>query len=180
MDLQSQSSFSTIETLKCIFETHGIPKEIRPDNGPQFISYEFRNFCNEFDIKYVTSSPHFQSSSGAAERAVQTVKRLWRNTEDKQLALLDYRTTPLEEVNLSPSQLLMGRRPRDTLSGCSIGYLRSKSQNLESIKQSPQSVKDKQKASFDNKAVAALSNRPGTNHATARREGVDPCSDCTA
>lgn len=44
MELQSQSSFSTIETLKCIFGTHGIPKEIRSDNGPQFSSYEFRKF----------------------------------------------------------------------------------------------------------------------------------------
>lgn len=150
MELQSQSSFSTIETLKCIFGTHGIPKEIRSDNGPQFSSYEFRNFCNELDIKHVTSSPHFQSSNGAAERAVQTVKRLWRKSVDKQLALLDYRTTPLEEVNLSPSQLLMGRRPRNTLPAASE-ILRPKSQNLGSIKQGLQSVKDKQKVSFDNK-----------------------------
>ena len=32
-----------------------------------------------------------------------------------ELALLDYRTTPLEGVNLSPAQLLMGRRPRNKL-----------------------------------------------------------------
>lgn len=150
MELQLQSSFSTIETLKCIFGTHGIPKEIRSDNGPQFSSYEFRNFCNELDIKHVTSSPHFQSSNGAAKRAVLTVKYLWRKSVDKQLALLDYRTTLLEEVNLSPSQLLMGRRPRNTLPTAS-DILRPKSQNLGSIKQGLQLVKDKQKASFDNK-----------------------------
>ena len=43
------------------------------------------------------------------------MKRLWRKDTDKQLALLDYRTTPLEGVNLSPAQLLMGRRPRNKL-----------------------------------------------------------------
>lgn len=46
---------------------------------------------------------------------MQTVKRLWRKAPDKHLALLDYRTTPLESVGLSPAQLLMGRRPRNNL-----------------------------------------------------------------
>nr|XP_022322992.1 uncharacterized protein K02A2.6-like [Crassostrea virginica] len=137
-----------IVALKCIFGTQGIPKEIRSDNGPQFSSFEFRDFCNDFDIKHVTSSLHFQSSNDAAERAVQTVKRLWRKSADKQLALLNYRTTPLEDVNLSPSQLLMGRRPRNTLPAAS-DILRPKGQNLDRIKPSLQSVKDKQKASFD-------------------------------
>uniref|UniRef100_A0A8W8JBT8 Uncharacterized protein n=1 Tax=Magallana gigas TaxID=29159 RepID=A0A8W8JBT8_MAGGI len=70
----------------------------------------------------------------------------------KYLVVVDYfsKTTPLEEVNLSPSQLLMGRRPRNTLPAASE-ILRPKSQNLGSIKQGLQSVKDKQKASFDNK-----------------------------
>ncbi|XP_062574568.1 uncharacterized protein K02A2.6-like [Saccostrea cucullata] len=148
VELQSQSSFATIETLKCIFGTHGIPREIRSDNGPQFSSCEFRNFCHELDIKHVTSSPHFQSSNGAAERAVQTVKRLWRKSVDKQLALLNYRTTPIEEINLSPSQLLMGRRPRNTLPAAS-DILRPKGQNHDIIKQSLQSAKDKQKTAFD-------------------------------
>ena len=46
---------------------------------------------------------------------MQTVKRVWRKATDKQLALLDYRTTPLEELNLSPAQQLMGRRPGNKL-----------------------------------------------------------------
>lgn len=44
----------------------------------------------------------------------------------------------------------MGRRPRNTLPAAS-DILRPKSQNLKSMKQSLQSVKDKQKASSDNK-----------------------------
>jgi len=35
--------------------------------------------------------------------------------DDKTLVLPDYRTTQLEGVNLSPAQLLMARRPRNTL-----------------------------------------------------------------
>ena len=83
--------------------------------GPQFTSKDFAIFCKEYGIAHKTSSPHFPSANGEAERAVQTVKRLWRKAADKQLALLDYRTTPLEGVNLSPAQLLMGRRLRNKL-----------------------------------------------------------------
>lgn len=40
---------------------------------------------------------------------------MWRKCTNKHLALLDYRTTPLEGLNMSPAQLLMGRRPRNLL-----------------------------------------------------------------
>ena len=46
---------------------------------------------------------------------MQIVKRHWSGAADKHLALMDYRTTPLESVGLSPAQLLMDRRPRNKL-----------------------------------------------------------------
>ena len=113
--LQDLGSKATIEVLKAQFSRHGIPEVIRSDGGPQFTSKVFAIFCKEYGIAHKTSSPHFPSANGEAERAVQTVKRLWRKAADKQLALLDYRTTPLEGVNLSPAQLLMGRRLRNKL-----------------------------------------------------------------
>ena len=94
---------------------HGVAEELRTDNGPQFSSGEFSNFCKMYNIRHVTSSPHFPRSNGEAERGVQTVKRLWSKCKDKDLALLDYRTTPLESCGLSPAQLCMGRRPRNLL-----------------------------------------------------------------
>ena len=63
----------------------------------------------------------------------QSAKRLWRKSADKQFALLNYRTKPIEDVNLSPSQLLMGRRPGNTLPAAS-DILRPKGQNLDRIK----------------------------------------------
>ena len=104
--LQDLGSKATIEVLNAQFCRHGIPEVIRSYRGPQFASKDFARFCKEYGIAHKTSSPHFPSANGEVERAVQTVK---------QLALLDYRTTPLEGVNLSPAQLLMGRRPRNKL-----------------------------------------------------------------
>ena len=97
-DLRDQSSSSVIQALKVQFFRHGIPEVCRGDNGPQFSCSYFKEFCHEYGINHVTSSPHCPRSNGEAERAIQTVKRLWRKTKDKQKALLDYRTTPLEDI----------------------------------------------------------------------------------
>uniref|UniRef100_A0A3Q3G0S4 Integrase catalytic domain-containing protein n=1 Tax=Labrus bergylta TaxID=56723 RepID=A0A3Q3G0S4_9LABR len=106
---------TVIETLKIQFSRHGIPTVLRTVNGPQYAAEEFRDLCESYGISQRASSPHTPHFNGEAERAVQTIKRLWHKASDKYLALLDYRTTPLESVGLSPAQLLMGRRPRNKL-----------------------------------------------------------------
>ena len=83
--LQDLGSKATIEVLKAQFCRHGIPEVIRSDEGPQFASKDFARFCKEYGIAHKTSSPHFPSANGEVERAVQTVKRLWRKATDKQL-----------------------------------------------------------------------------------------------
>jgi hypothetical protein len=114
-ELKSLSSHAIIEKLKYQFSRHGIPETLRSDCGGQYDSGVFRQFCRTYGIKQILVSPRYPRANGEAEKAVQTVKKMWSKTTDKQLALLDYRTTPLEGVNLSPAQLLMGRRPRNTL-----------------------------------------------------------------
>ena len=113
--LNSLRSFTVIEALKQSFSVHGIPNKIRTDCGTQFTSQEFQDFCQEYNIQHHMVSPHHQSANGKAERAVQIVKRLWHKCKDKYLAILDFNTTPLENVKASPAQLLMGRRPRNLL-----------------------------------------------------------------
>ncbi|CAC5378857.1 unnamed protein product [Mytilus coruscus] len=115
LPLTSTITTAIVEALKSIFATHGIPTTLRSDNGPQLSSSEFKKFSKELGIDHQTSSPNFQSANGEAERSIKTVKNLWRKSDDKHLSLLNYRNTPLEGIDLSPSQLLMGRRPRNTL-----------------------------------------------------------------
>lgn len=114
-ELKDLRSRTTIEALKAQFSRYGIPATLRTDNGPQYCSEKFKDFCKSYGISHKTSSPHTPHSNGEADRTVQTVKKLWCKAPDKHLALLDYRITPLESVGLSPAQLLMGRRPRNKL-----------------------------------------------------------------
>ena len=113
--LSNLRSGTVIETLKHQFSVHGIPVKIKSDCGTQFTSQDFQHFCKDYGIGHELTSPHHQSANGMAERGVQIVKKLWSKSKDKHLAILDYNSTPREGINLSPAQLLMGRRPRNLL-----------------------------------------------------------------
>ncbi|XP_048775461.1 uncharacterized protein K02A2.6-like [Ostrea edulis] len=153
VELKSPSTTSTLEAMKSVFACHGIPRQLRSDNGPQFTSQQFKSFCRVYDIEHKTSSPNFQSSNGEAERAVQTVKRLWRKADDKYVALLDYRTTPLEGINLSPAQLLMNRRPRNTMPA-STEVLKPTAYHDNTVKARMKLNKANQKKHFDQRYIA--------------------------
>ena len=107
--LSSESSSEVIRHAKSIFARHGIPKQIISDNGPQYSSLEFKKFAEEYGFLHTTSSPKFPQSNGEAERAVKTVKAMLKKSEDPYLAMLAYRSTPLQN-GFSPSELLMNRR----------------------------------------------------------------------
>nr|CAI5842741.1 unnamed protein product [Callosobruchus analis] len=64
----------------------------------------------------VTSSPHWPQSNGSVERAVKTAKLTIKKNknDDLYLALLAYRSTPLE-CGFSPSELLFNRKLRSNL-----------------------------------------------------------------
>jgi len=153
--LEDLGSKAAIEGMKAQFSRHGIPEVIRSDGGPQFASKEFARFCKEYGITHKTSSPHLPSANMEVERAVQTVKRLWRKATDKQLALLDYRTTPLDGVNLSPVQLLMGRRPRNKLPSLR-DLLTPTAYNRQDVMQRLDHQKANQKFYHDSKSASDL------------------------
>ena len=107
--LSSLTSSSIINHLKSIFARHGVPETVMSDNGPQYSAVVFKEFAKEYGFTHVTSSPKFPQSNGAAERAVKTVKGLLNKNEDPYLALMSYRSTPLEN-GYSPAELLMSRK----------------------------------------------------------------------
>ena len=103
------------DSLKAIFARYGIPKVIMSDNMP-FNSKHFRKFASEWDIELITSSPTYAQSNGMVERTIQTIKNLLRKSyhenKDPYISLLNYRTTPITGLEVSPAELLMGREIR--------------------------------------------------------------------
>ena len=100
-------SSEVIRELKSTFARHGIPEQVRSDNGPQFDSAEFSYFAKEWGFKHSPSSPRFPQANGEVERGVRTVKILLTKEKEPAKALLAYRSTPLA-CKFSPAQLLMG------------------------------------------------------------------------
>eukprot|EP00731_Ephydatia_muelleri_P006940 Em0003g1188a len=119
--MKSISSSATIEKLRSIFAIHGLPHKLVTDNGPAFISSEFKTFMDYNGIVHIRSAPYHPSTNGLAERAVQTLKDglhcIKDGTIETRLArfLSKYRLTPHSTTGLSPSEMLLGRRPRSRL-----------------------------------------------------------------
>ena len=107
--LPSMTSTGVITALRSQFAMYGVPSVVVSDNAPCYSSAEFKKFSEDCGFHHVTSSPGYPQSNGQSERTVQTVKSMLEKADDPYKALLSFRNTPLEDVNLSPSQMLMGR-----------------------------------------------------------------------
>ena len=84
-----------------------------------FNSKEFRDFANNWEFELVTSSPRYPKSNGLAEKAVgiakSIIKKCKHSGSDLNKAILEYRTSPLTGLDLSPSELLNKRLLRTGL-----------------------------------------------------------------
>ena len=100
------------------FSENGIPEVIISDGGPQFRS-KFRNFAQEWGFQHIQSSPYHHQSNGEAERFVRTVKdiltKAHQSGQDPDMALLCYRSTPINSKPPSPVELMNSRRHRTLL-----------------------------------------------------------------
>ena len=116
------NSTTTVEHLRSIFATHGLPKVFVSDNGPQFTSAEFEHFMSSNGIRHVKSALYHPASNGLAERAVQVFKENFKRVAQSDSIqtrlskfLLWYRLTPHSTTGIAPAELLLGHRPRSVL-----------------------------------------------------------------
>ena len=116
--MNTTTSSATISVLREVFSRQGLPEILVSDNGPQFTSTEFQEFCALNGIRHRTSSPYKPSTNGQAERVVQILKTALKQAHltgtnvDTVLPryLLRYRNTPHSTTGESPAVLLMERR----------------------------------------------------------------------
>ncbi|XP_055622936.1 uncharacterized protein K02A2.6-like [Toxorhynchites rutilus septentrionalis] len=104
----------------------GMPELLVTDNGTQFKSEEFSQYCRENGIQHVTTHmPFHPQSNGQAERFVNTFKRAVRKIQegegnikqDLDVFLLTYRTTPNANVSggRSPAEAMYNRPLRTSM-----------------------------------------------------------------
>ena len=116
--LTTATSATTIESLRGIFATHGLPSTFVTDNGSQFTIAEFQSFMEKNGIRHLCSAPYHPATNGLAERAVQSFKgSMEKNTDGSRVSrfLFLYRQTPHTTTGVPPAELLLGRIPRSHL-----------------------------------------------------------------
>ena len=118
--VHAATSSATIEKLRVVFATHGLPERIVTDNGAVFTSDEFEDFLKTNGVTHTRTAPYHPASNGLAERAVQTfkqgIKRIQGGSLETRLSFLfKYRITPHTTTGRSPAELLLGRQPRSRL-----------------------------------------------------------------
>jgi len=123
----STTSEKTIAILRNFIADFGLPEEIVSDNGPQFTSEEFKCFMTQNGIRHTRTPPYHPASNGAAERAVQTLKRALEKASMSPKSaqrplphvlanfLFTYRNTPHSLTGKTPAELFLKRLPRTRL-----------------------------------------------------------------
>ena len=85
------------------------------DNGPQFISSNFQDFCDECGIKLIFSTPRYPQANGQAESLnkmmMNTFKKKLDNSKDKRVSelpfiLWSYKTTTRMSSEETPFSLV--------------------------------------------------------------------------
>ena len=78
--LVEAEAFSRITNLQIrkflwtnVITRFGVPHEIVSDNGPQFTSDNFKEFCKDWRIKLTFATPRHPQSNGQAESTNKTV-----------------------------------------------------------------------------------------------------------
>ena len=120
------STERTLDTLNTFFSRFGLPKVIVSDNGTQFTSKVFTDFCAANGIQQQFSAPYHPATNGQAERSVQTVKlalkKIFNDTKVAHVPkalenfLSRYRATPHTTTGRTPAELFLGREVRNRLS----------------------------------------------------------------
>ncbi|UYV73841.1 hypothetical protein LAZ67_11001093, partial [Cordylochernes scorpioides] len=143
--VSTTSTETTINSLKEIFATHGLPDVIVSDNGTSFTSELFRTFLKRNGVRHILCAPYHAASNGQVERAIQTLKNLLRKnssgnwTTRLSRSLLSMRIAINSTTQKSPAQLLMNRNLKSLINkfhpeGVSEGRMRQEDRLIRNWK----------------------------------------------
>jgi len=145
-EIKEMTSRSVITKMKNAFSRFGVPEKVRTDNGGCYNSNQFCEFAKSYGFAHSTSSPRYPESNGLAERCVQTVKNMWKKSDDFYMSLMVYKATPLES-GFTPAELMLGRNIR-------TGLPQLVMEKKEVFRERDKQLKARQKQNFDRRTGA--------------------------
>lgn len=115
--LTSTSAPAVIPKMDRMFSIHGIPDQVKTDNGPPFQGKDFAKFSEVKGFHHRKITPCWPQANSEAERFMRTMGKAirtahadgknWRRELNQ--FLLNYRATPHSTTGISPAELLFNR-----------------------------------------------------------------------
>jgi hypothetical protein len=128
-----------------------VPQTLTTDQGPSFMSHQFREFVESMKIKLMNSSPYYVQANGPAEasskvlikiikKRIEDSPRRWHEKLSK--ALWAHRTSRHGATKVTPFELVYGQEAMMPI-GVSLQNLRVTGQAHLSAKEYNESMMDK-------------------------------------
>ena len=110
----STSMAANAPTFRKIFEAHGIPEVVKSDNGPPFLSEEFKIFAADLGFRHKPVTPEHLEANGRIENFVTNLNKISKTAklEEKDWKkeiytfLSPYRNTPHPSTGKTPNNLV--------------------------------------------------------------------------
>ena len=152
---------STVQVLKRVFATHGVPRRLESDRGPPFTSYQFAEFAATEGFEHHLVTPDHARANGEAEAFMKVLNKfeqicqLQRKTRDErnmalQELLISYRSTPHPATNVTPYKALMNRDVRIKIDYNDYTNIRSEIDNTIDMKDQSYKTKLQQNRTSQN------------------------------
>jgi len=74
--MTTTTATATINDLRTVFASYGLPHEVVSDNGPQFVSEEYQTFLKMNRVKLALVPSYHPASNGLVEIHVRTFNML--------------------------------------------------------------------------------------------------------
>ena len=111
--IKKTTSSKIISGLEEIFCQQGYPYTLKTDNGTNFTSDEFEDYCKVNGIQHLKSQPYWPRGNAEVERLNRTMLKAHSEGRDWKIALiqflLDYRSFPHLTTKETPAKLLFNR-----------------------------------------------------------------------
>ncbi|KAL1448217.1 hypothetical protein WDU94_005693 [Cyamophila willieti] len=167
LPLRTKKCSEIISKLKDTWAKFGTPCICQSDNSP-FNSVEIKQFCKQYNITWWFSSPKYPNSN-SCEQAVKICKDILKKADfsrcDYTDLLSEYRATKIPELNLSPSEILMGRviRTKIPISKDKLKPLSNLKEAHENLKIKLRQSQQRQKLHYDKKCKREFPFHPDEN-----------------